>query len=182
MSKILHEEFLKKKARGGRDTKLAPEDMLLMTLEYLREYRTYFHISQSYGISESNAYKIIRWVEDTLIRNKDFSLPGRKALLKSDHEHEVILIDARACLETTGGEDPLPASLSDSFEQSTSEKFLRNNSIFREKFSSHLAQNSSEIKAGSFKTGSSESPIERPKKNKKGSILVRRKDTPLKVR
>jgi hypothetical protein len=65
-----------------------------MSLEYLREYRTYFHISKSYGLSESNAYKIIRWVEDTLIKSGVFSLPGRKALVKSDVEYEVVLIDA----------------------------------------------------------------------------------------
>lgn len=68
--------------------------MLLMTLEYIREYRTYFHISQSYGVSESTAYKTVRWVEDTLIKHPDFALPGRKALLKSDVEYDVVLIDA----------------------------------------------------------------------------------------
>jgi DDE superfamily endonuclease len=65
-----------------------------MTLEYLREYRTYFHIGQSYGISESSAYKAVKWVEDTLIKHPDFALPGRKALLKNDMEYEVVLIDA----------------------------------------------------------------------------------------
>lgn len=63
-------------------------------LEYLREYRTYFHISRSYGISESTCYCNIGWVEDTLIRDGQFSLPGRKALLKSNMEDELILIDA----------------------------------------------------------------------------------------
>ncbi len=42
------------------------EDCLVMALEYTREYRTYFH---------------------------DFALPDRKALLKSDMEYDVILID-----------------------------------------------------------------------------------------
>ncbi len=65
-----------------------------MALEYLREYRTYFHVASSYGISESSCYRNIKWIEDTLIRNPDFALPGRKALLKSDMEYEVILIDA----------------------------------------------------------------------------------------
>lgn len=55
----------KKKAKGGRKNKLNEEDMLVMVLEYLREYRTYFHISQSYGVSESTAYKTVKWVEDT---------------------------------------------------------------------------------------------------------------------
>lgn len=69
-------------------------DMLLLALEYIREYRTYFHISQGYGISESSAYRTSRWVENTLIKHPDFALPGRKALLKSDMQYEVVLIDA----------------------------------------------------------------------------------------
>jgi hypothetical protein len=48
----------------------------------------------TYGISESSAYKCVRWVEDTLIKHPDFHLPSRKALQKSDVEYEVILVDA----------------------------------------------------------------------------------------
>ena len=44
------------------------EDRVLMTLEYMREYRTYFHIGASYGISESSAYRNIKWIEDILIK------------------------------------------------------------------------------------------------------------------
>jgi len=33
-------------------------------------------------------------IEDTLIQHPDFALPGRKALLKSDMDYEVVLIDA----------------------------------------------------------------------------------------
>ena len=94
MISILTDADIKKKAKGGRKNKLCIEDQLLMALEYIREYRTYFHTSQSYGVSESSAYKTIRWIEDTLIKHPDFSLPGRKALLKSDMEYEVVLIDA----------------------------------------------------------------------------------------
>ncbi len=83
-----------KRIKGGRPNNLSVEDRLLMTLEYLREYRTYAHIAASYGLSESNAFENIRWIEDTLIKSKEFSLPGRKALAKSDNEFEVILIDA----------------------------------------------------------------------------------------
>lgn len=94
MISILNDADIKKKAKGGRKNKLCIEDQLLMALEYIREYRTYFHTSQSYGVSESSAYKTVRWVEDTLIKHPDFSLPGRKALLKSEMEYEVVLIDA----------------------------------------------------------------------------------------
>ncbi|SPR09520.1 IS5 family transposase ISOt6 [Orientia tsutsugamushi str. Gilliam] len=61
---------------------------------YLREYRTYFHIGQNYGISESSAYKAVKWVEDTLVKHPHFALPGRKAIMKSDMNYEVVLIDA----------------------------------------------------------------------------------------
>ena len=91
---ILEQSDKSKKIHGGRKNKLSIQNMLLMTLEYIREYRTYFHISQSYGVSESTAYKTVRWIEDTLIKHPDFALPGRKALLKSDVEYDVVLIDA----------------------------------------------------------------------------------------
>lgn len=94
MLEILREADQRKKTRGGRKSKLSIENQLLMALEYIREYRTYFHVATSYGVSESVAYKIIRWVEDTLIKDPVFALPGRKALLKSNMEYEVLLIDA----------------------------------------------------------------------------------------
>lgn len=93
MVEILEVEDKRKKARSGRKSKLCIEDRLLMALEYIREYRTYFHIGQSYGMSESNSFKIIRWVEDILIKHPDFALPGKKELLKSDVEYEVLVID-----------------------------------------------------------------------------------------
>jgi hypothetical protein len=94
MIKILDKADRHKQGKGGRRPKLGLEDRLLMALEYLREYRTYFHVSQSYGVSESTCYETIKWIENTLIKHPDFALPGRKALLKSDREYEVVLIDA----------------------------------------------------------------------------------------
>lgn len=94
MVEIIEEAERTKKAKGGRPNELTIEDRILMTLEYLREYRTYLHIAASYGLAESNVYKNIRWIEDVLVKSKEFRLPGRKALLKSDHEYEVILVDA----------------------------------------------------------------------------------------
>lgn len=94
MIEILQKSYAEKHRRRGRKPKLSIENQLLATLEYLREYRTYAHIAASYGIDESNIYRAIKWVEDVLIKDGTFSLPGRKELLKSDAEYEVILIDA----------------------------------------------------------------------------------------
>lgn len=93
MVEILKEAEKKKKNIGGKPNKLIVEERLLMALEYIREYRTYFHVAASYQISESACYRNIRWIEDVLIKHSDFALPGRKALLKSDVEYDVILID-----------------------------------------------------------------------------------------
>jgi len=94
MVEIIKQTDKIRKSFGGRPNKLNVEERVLMTLEYLREYRTYAHIGASYGLSESSAYQNIRSVEDTLVKSKEFRLPGKKALLQSNHEFEVILIDA----------------------------------------------------------------------------------------
>lgn len=94
MVAVLLEAQQRRYRKAGRKGTLSIEDKLLMTLEYLREYRTYFHLGRSYGVSESACYRACRWVEDVLIKNGMFSLPGKKELLKSDMEYEVILIDA----------------------------------------------------------------------------------------
>lgn len=57
MINILEEADKKKKMKGGRKNKLSIENQLFMALEYIREYRTYFHVSQSYGISQSHVIK-----------------------------------------------------------------------------------------------------------------------------
>jgi len=93
MLDILAFKQKEKLSQGGRKPKLSLEEMLLAALEYWREYRTYIHIAASYGIHESNMYRLIKWVEDVLIKDGTFSLPGKKAMLKSEAEYEVVLID-----------------------------------------------------------------------------------------
>ena len=77
----------------GRPTKLSRADQLLMTLMYWREYRTEFHIAQSYGVSEATVCRTIHKIEDTLVRSKKFRLPGKKALQASETVFEVVLVD-----------------------------------------------------------------------------------------
>ena len=91
---ILKDAQSKRYKNSGRKGALELEDKLLMALKYLREYRTYFHLGSSFGLSENACYRACKWVEDTLIKSGQFSLPGKKALLKSDMEYEIILLDA----------------------------------------------------------------------------------------
>ena len=87
------EEHSKNVRKSGRKPKLSMEDKLLATLEYLREYRTLAHIAASYDIDESNIQRTIKWVENTLIKDGTFSLPGKKVLQEGNIEYEVIQID-----------------------------------------------------------------------------------------
>ena len=63
-----------------------------MSLEYLIEYRTYFHIATSYGLSESSCYRNIRWIENVLIKHPSLRLPGKKILLQN-YQLTVVLTD-----------------------------------------------------------------------------------------
>ncbi len=78
---------------SGRPSILSEAEHILMMLEYSREYRTYFHIAQSYGISESSCYKIIKRVEDTLIGSGSFSLPKKSALYGTETLLEALVVD-----------------------------------------------------------------------------------------
>ncbi len=86
---LLHRKHLKR----GRPPKLTVENKLLMMLMYYREYRTFFHTAGSYGISEGQCFRIIVKLESILIQSGLFRLPGKKALLPSQHDWEVVLID-----------------------------------------------------------------------------------------
>ena len=94
MVKVLKKEDKKKKKIGGAPSKLSIERKLLITLEYLREYRTLFHIATDNDISESYCSRLIRKVENILIQSGEFNLPKRKEKLMSEDELEVFLVDA----------------------------------------------------------------------------------------
>ena len=93
MVEIVSRAENKRKKVLGRPSKLSYEDQTLMTLEYMREYRTYFSLGQIYDISESNCYKICKKVEDILIKADDFKLPNRKDIYENPNI-EIVVVDA----------------------------------------------------------------------------------------
>jgi hypothetical protein len=121
MVEIVHQHEEQKK-KTGRPGKVSLEDQVLMTLEYWREYRTYFHIGQSWGVTESTACRIIRKIEKVLSSARIFTLPGKKSLYQSEPGIKAVVIDL------------------------------------------------------------TESPIERPKKNRNNFIAARRKSIPLSLK
>ena len=93
MVEIVREFEENRKKILGRPLKLSYKNQVLMALEYLREYRTYFSLGQIYELSEANCYKICRKVEDILIKSKEFRLPNKRDVYE-DPNIEVIVVDA----------------------------------------------------------------------------------------
>ena len=94
MLAILQKEYDKMHKAGGAPPKLTVEDKLTVTLKYLREYRTMESIGVDYGVRKSTVCESIQWVENTLVKNKTFKLPGKKVLKEASGTIECIIIDA----------------------------------------------------------------------------------------
>jgi hypothetical protein len=77
----------------GSHAKLSIPDQTLLTLQYWREYRTYFHIASNWGIHEATAYRTVKRIEDILVKASEFRLPGKRQLQQSGTEIEVIVVD-----------------------------------------------------------------------------------------
>lgn len=93
MVELVSKRLTRTRRKTGRPPKLSVEDQVLLTLEYWREYRTFFHLATSWGLHESNVCRVIRRVEDILTESRAFKLPGKKKLQLADHEIEFIVVD-----------------------------------------------------------------------------------------
>jgi Helix-turn-helix of DDE superfamily endonuclease len=78
----------------GRPSSIGIENQLLIMLMYYMEYRTFFHISIAYGITEAQCWRIVRKMETILIKSSLFHLPGKKQLTDSSMNWEIVVIDA----------------------------------------------------------------------------------------
>ena len=93
MKAILQKEYDKLHKMGGSPPKLTVEDKLMITLKYLREYRTMESIGADYGVKKSTVCESIKWVENTLAEDKTFKLPGKKILKKGSDDIEIVIVD-----------------------------------------------------------------------------------------
>jgi DDE superfamily endonuclease/Helix-turn-helix of DDE superfamily endonuclease len=64
-----------------------------VALEYWREYRSQFHIGVSRGIHETTVGRIVRKVEDILIKSGKFRLPGKRQLYQPGWESKAMVVD-----------------------------------------------------------------------------------------
>jgi predicted DNA-binding protein YlxM (UPF0122 family) len=90
MKSILQKEYDRLHSSGGKPPTLTVEDKLYISLKYLREYRTMDSIAADYGVGKSTVCQSIQWVENTLAKDKTFSLPGKRFLKRKSAAIEYI--------------------------------------------------------------------------------------------
>lgn len=83
-------------ARRGPKPKLSIEDRLLMLLMYYREYRTFAHTGASFGVSETQGWRIVTDLEARLLQDPRFHL-ARKQALQSDARWQGVVVDVGEC-------------------------------------------------------------------------------------
>jgi len=88
--RVAREERLR---QGGRKPKLSAGDQLFLTLQYWREYRTMAHLAFDFGVAKSTVSDTIVAVENALIQDKSFHLPGKKALLSKENAGRKVAVD-----------------------------------------------------------------------------------------
>jgi hypothetical protein len=82
-----------RQGRRGGQAKLSVEDQVLVALAYWREYRSQFHIGVSWGLHETTVGRIVRKVEDLLIKSGKFRLPSQRQLYQPGWEWKVMMVD-----------------------------------------------------------------------------------------
>lgn len=93
MLSILQKEFEEMHKNGGKPPKLLPKDKLCIALKYLREYRTMDSIAAEYGVCKGTVCLAIQWVEDTLVKDGTFELPGKRVLKRKSASIQHIVVD-----------------------------------------------------------------------------------------
>lgn len=72
------------KKRSGRPHSLIPENQLLLTLNYLRSYRSQIELSADDGLAESTVNRMIQKIQNALVQSRYFVLPKRNQTVKND--------------------------------------------------------------------------------------------------
>ena len=86
-----------KHQKGGKPLRsLSMTDKLVIMLQYYREYRTMEHMAFDYSISKSTVCESIQWVENTLIKSKEFTLPSKRKLVE-DGKINTVIVDVTEC-------------------------------------------------------------------------------------
>ena len=81
------------KKKSGRPHSLSLEDQLLMTLNYLKTYKTQIELAADYNLADSNVHRTIVKVENALIKSGKFNLPTKPSPKQEEDGSNWVIID-----------------------------------------------------------------------------------------
>jgi hypothetical protein len=92
MVEVVNKAIEQRPTQRGHVATYGVEDQILIMLQYYREYPTFFSLGDSWGLHESTAQRTVRKIEDILIKDGTFSLPGDKSLRNLTNKN-LVLVD-----------------------------------------------------------------------------------------
>ena len=83
-----------RKKKSGRPAALSVAEQLLMTLEFWREYRTFAHLGDDWGVHETTVHRTVERVEAALIESEQFQMPQKRVLQGAQTVYSIVVVDA----------------------------------------------------------------------------------------
>ena len=93
MLAVLAAAYEVRRHKGGPRPKLTTGDQLFLTLQYWREYRTMEHLAYEFALAKSTVSDTMTRVENVLVQDGSFRLPGKKALLSPENAGRTFAVD-----------------------------------------------------------------------------------------
>ncbi|NQZ63792.1 transposase family protein [Crocosphaera sp.] len=72
------QEQEKHEIKEEKNNELNLENKILMTLQYLKEGRSFFHLALNWEIDEKTVIRTVNKIENILVRSGEFRLPKKK--------------------------------------------------------------------------------------------------------
>ncbi len=82
------------KKKSGRPAALRVAEQLLMTLEFWREYRTFAHLGDDWGVHETTVHRTVERVEEALIASQQFQMPRKRVFQQAQTVYSIVAVDA----------------------------------------------------------------------------------------
>ncbi|UQN08514.1 transposase family protein [Deinococcus sp. QL22] len=83
-----------RKKKSGRPAALSVAEQLLMTLEFWREYRTFAHLGDDWGVHETTVHRTVERVEAALIASAQFQMPRKRVFQEAQLVYSIARVDA----------------------------------------------------------------------------------------
>ncbi|WP_233218918.1 transposase family protein [Deinococcus arcticus] len=83
-----------RKKKSGRPAALSVAEQLLMTLEFWREYRTFAHLGDDWGVHEATVHRTVERVEAALVASARFQMPKKRVFQEAQLVYSIVAVDA----------------------------------------------------------------------------------------